>query len=82
MTTEDGARLKSIFEKNLDCELPEFGPEMSPLTVAGWDSIRHTDIVLAIEETFGFEFTLEEIARLESVGDFLEVMATRGFAVA
>jgi acyl carrier protein len=71
------AQLKGIFEAVLKVEIPDFSRDSSPTTIEEWDSVQHTNLVLAVEKAFGFEFTLEEIARLESVDDFLDVISTR-----
>lgn len=39
----------------------------SPDNVANWDSIHHLNMVLALEQEFGVQFTPEEIEQLLSV---------------
>jgi acyl carrier protein len=70
-------RLKAIFEQVLKMEIADFSRDTSPASVAEWDSMMHTNLVLATEKSFGFEFTLDEIPHLESVGDFLDIIAAR-----
>ena len=38
----------------------------------GWDSLKHIQIVFAVEEKFGVQFTEEEIPLLDSVAKFQE----------
>ena len=71
------AELKSIFETVLEAEIADFSRETSPQMVAAWDSTLHTNLVLAVEKHFGFEFTLDEIARFESVGDCLDIVTAK-----
>jgi acyl carrier protein len=40
----------------------------SPDTIAEWDSLRHLQIVLALEEALGIQLTVEEIEAMQSVG--------------
>ena len=40
----------------------------SPETVENWDSMQHLNLVLAIEEKFGFQFDPEEIEQMKTIG--------------
>jgi acyl carrier protein len=42
-------------------------PESSPDNIEAWDSLHHLDLVLALEQEFGTQFTPEEIEQLLSV---------------
>jgi acyl carrier protein len=42
-------------------------PGSSPDTIEAWDSIHHLNLVLALEQDFGVQFTPEEIEELLSV---------------
>jgi len=42
-------------------------PESSPDTIDSWDSLKHLEIVLALEQEFGVQFSPEEIEQLLSV---------------
>ena len=50
-------------------EVPEeqIEAESSPDNVESWDSIHHLNLVLALEQEFGVQFTPEEIEQLLSV---------------
>jgi acyl carrier protein len=43
------------------------GSDDSPETIAEWDSVRHLQIMLALEEEFGIQFDASELASLGSV---------------
>jgi acyl carrier protein len=49
----------------------------SPDTLQSWDSLHHLQIVLALEEEFGIEFSVEEIAALQSVEAIVEIIRER-----
>ena len=54
-------------------------PESSPETVESWDSVHHLNLVLALEEEYGFEFSPEEMDQAKTVGSLaLLVAAKRG----
>jgi acyl carrier protein len=49
--------------------------------VAGWDSLMHINLIVAIEERFKVKFATAEIARLkgddQNVGTLLEVISAK-----
>jgi acyl carrier protein len=50
----------------------------SPDTIPDWDSLRHLQIVLALEEAYGLQFTVEEIEAMQSVRVIAAVLESRG----
>ena len=65
---------------------PELGRPLrgddSPETLASWDSVRHAEIVLSVEEAYGLELTTREIRDLRSVAALAEILRRRGKDVA
>ena len=41
--------------------------EDSPDTIAEWDSVRHLQLIVALEEEFGVQFDADEFASLNSI---------------
>jgi len=48
--------------------------EWSPRTVEGWDSLGHMNLMLALEEEFGVQFSDERILQLLSVGAIVQAL--------
>ena len=46
--------------------------------VAAWDSLKHMEVVAALEQQFACEFTFDEIVAFRSVGDMRRVLRARG----
>jgi acyl carrier protein len=46
--------------------------------VENWDSLKHMELIAAIEETFGLELTFAEIVEMQSVGEIKRVINARG----
>jgi acyl carrier protein len=42
--------------------------ELTAADVKGWDSLKHVELIMCIEQTFGVRFKTAEIATLENVG--------------
>jgi acyl carrier protein len=71
------ARLTSIFREAFDDDAFELSPELSAADVVGWDSIRHIEILIAIQEAWAFKFTSREIDKLAKVSDLVDVVRRR-----
>jgi acyl carrier protein len=65
-------QLQGIFREQFDDPTLVIGPETSPATLPGWDSVAQIQIVLAVEEAFAVRFTTRQVAGLRSVADILE----------
>ena len=54
--------------------------DVSPRTIAQWDSLKHMNLILAVEEAFGVQFTDEDIVAIEDARSLLSVLETKGAA--
>jgi acyl carrier protein len=52
-------------------------PDLSAKDVAGWDSFKQIEIILAAEERFGIKMTTRELDSLRNVGDLARVIASK-----
>jgi acyl carrier protein len=52
-------------------------PDMTAGDVAGWDSFKQVEIIMASEERFGIKLTTREIDALKRVGDLAAVVAAK-----
>jgi acyl carrier protein len=48
--------------------------------ISGWDSARHVDLIIALEEEFGVKFGVGEIMAMNSVGTIRRAVAERSAA--
>ena len=48
-----------------------------PETIEAWDSVQNLNLVLALEEEFGFQFTPEEMDRMKTIGELTGVAAAK-----
>jgi acyl carrier protein len=63
-------------------EIPEgdIDERLSAEQTTNWDSIRHLDLVMALEEAFGVSFSSEELGTLTSYRAIMEALGQRGIA--
>jgi len=57
--------------------LAQISEHSSPETIASWDSLKHMNLVLALEEEFGVRFSDEEIMSMVSVELLLNALQRR-----
>ena len=60
-------RLKKIMASVLDVDADIICDESSVDDIETWDSLRHINLIIALEEEFGISFPDEEVALLTSV---------------
>ncbi len=63
------AGLTEIFHDLFGDDRLQLTPGMTAADVAGWDSIKHISLIVAIEERFGVKWKTSEIDGLKNVGD-------------
>ncbi len=52
----------SITDKTTAADIPE------------WDSLAHINLIIALESSFGFQFTSEEVTSMANVGDLFKLL--------
>jgi acyl carrier protein len=63
----------SVFE----IDSSEINHESSPDSIDKWDSLRHMNLVVALEEEFNIEFEVEEISELMNFKLICEVISKK-----
>ena len=51
--------------------------ESTPDTVEAWDSVRHLNLMLALESEYGFELSPEEMDEAKSIGQIARLVASK-----
>jgi acyl carrier protein len=51
---------------------------LSAKDVAGWDSFKQVEIVMATEEYFAMKFTSAELDNMQQLGDLVRIVSERG----
>ena len=49
--------------------------------VPSWDSLRHVELVTAVEKRYSITLNMQEIIRITSFSRLCEILAARGFEV-
>lgn len=66
-----------IIQDVFDDPFLEITPETTADDIDGWDSMRHINIVVAVEAKFGIRFHAAELESLRNVGDLVSLTEDR-----
>ena len=73
-------RVLKIVSQVMEVPLEQLNEETSPDTIKNWDSLKHMNLVLALEEEFDVNFSDEEIVEMLSVEIIVETLKEKGRA--
>lgn len=75
MTREEVyVRLNSVFRDVLDDDSIVLHDETVADDVEGWDSFEHINIIVGVEEEFGFKFPMGKVVAMKNVGEMVDII--------
>jgi acyl carrier protein len=66
--------LTRIFHEVFDDETIVLQPQLAAADLKAWDSFRHVEILIAIQDRFRLKFSSREIDELACVGDLVGII--------
>jgi acyl carrier protein len=66
--TDTRARVLRAVSHIMGVPADQLGDASSPDSIAAWDSLRHMNLMLSLEEEFGVRFSDDQIMTMTSVG--------------
>ena len=57
-------RIKGVMSSVFNVPISEIQRDASPHTINSWDSLKHMNLIVALEEEFGIEFDDENVGKL------------------
>jgi len=70
-------RVFEIVARTFQVPRATVGLESAPATISAWDSLQHVHLVLAIEEEFGVQFGVDDIATMNRVSTIITLLRER-----
>ena len=71
-------RLEGLFRKVFGDPALEIGEATTAADVPDWTSLRHVDLIVAVEQDFGVRFSTREVRQLSDVGSLVDLIARKG----
>jgi acyl carrier protein len=70
-------QLYHIIGKVLGVDATTLHDESNAQNTPKWDSLRHIEVIFAVESAFHVRFTMPEIANLRKLGDIRKLLLTK-----
>ncbi len=70
-------QLYNLIGKVLGVDATKLNDESNAQNTPQWDSLRHIEVVFAIENAFHVRFTMPEIAGLRKLGDIRQLLVQK-----
>ena len=71
-------KMREIIAEQLNCDGETIGLDTSFKDDLGADSLDLFELVMALEEEYGLEIPAEELSDVETVGDVIEYLKSKG----
>lgn len=71
-------RLASVLADVFALRPNQVVPELTKENVRSWDSLKQMDLVMSLEREYGITLEFPDIIRMNSVGNIVEVLASKG----
>lgn len=71
-------KVESVLAEVLQVPEAEITDGLAMKDVEAWDSLKHMELVVSLEQAFGTQLTFDEIVAMQSVGEIKRVMRARG----
>jgi acyl carrier protein len=69
--------LQEIFQRVFNNQTVRITRELTARDVPEWDSLSNVNLILAIEEHFQVKFAIRDVARLNNVGELMDLIARK-----
>lgn len=69
--------LNEILQDLFKLPLESISDDMTMAEVPLWDSLRHMELILEIEQKFDLQLTFEEISTMQSIGAIRKLIQTK-----
>jgi acyl carrier protein len=70
-------QVTQVFRDVLEDDTIQLTENTAAADVAGWDSLAHIQLVVAIEKHFNIRFTSTELLEWQNVGEMLDCIRTK-----
>lgn len=72
-------KLYNIIGSVLGVEASELGETSNSQNTPLWDSLRHIEVIFAVESAYHVRFTMAEITSLKNLGDIRRILESKTF---
>ena len=73
-----GTKIESLMADLFNIKNEDITDSLTMKDTDGWDSLRHMELIVSIEKTFGVELTFEEIVAMQTLKDIKKILKEKG----
>lgn len=77
MQQADGA-VENLLSEVLQMPASKITADLAMKDVDAWDSLKHMELIVSLEQSFGIELSFDEIVAMRSVAEIKRVLRERG----
>ena len=70
--------LADVVAQTLQIEPQALDDRSRPANTSNWDSLRHIEVMMAIEIAFGVTFSMAEMSAMRHLGDIAALLREKG----
>ena len=74
MATKLAERIKKVMSAVFEIPVEQIKDDSSPDTIDSWDSLKHMEFIISLEDQFSINLTGNEIAELRTIKDVIKLI--------
>jgi acyl carrier protein len=67
-------KIDGLLAENLGIKQGDLADDLAMKDVGSWDSLKHMELIVAIEQSFDLQLSFDEIVTMTSVGEIRRVV--------
>ncbi len=71
-------QLYDVIASVLGIEANTLNEKSNALNTPNWDSLRHIELILAVENAYNIRFAITEVMNMQNLGDMREILEAKG----
>ena len=73
--------VEGLLAEILQIPISSIGADLTMKDVDAWDSLKHMELIVSLEEKFGLQLSFDEIITMQSLREIKRVLNERGALV-
>ena len=66
--------IETLMADLFDIKTEDVTDSLTMASTDGWDSLKHMELIVSIEHTFGIELTFDEIVAMQTLKDIKKIL--------
>ena len=68
-------RLNEVFREVFDDDSITVNAETTAADIEDWDSLTHIQLIAAVEDELGVQFSMKQVSSMKNVGEMAQILA-------